>query len=310
MALPLADGLADHDGGGRAQTEAHHQKQAVQVAHDAVGGQKRHGHGGVAENNGEQAVAQAPKQLIHQHRGGIFHKPAQHFPAGPQQCPKVQGDEPAAKGADQADEELRHAAQQRGQGRTLHAQRGEAAFAEDEQVVQSGVQHRGHSEQLHAEAGVLHTALGTDIDGREHIEHIGEADEAQIRRTQQGQVVLVAHQVHDGHRPREQHHGHDQRQADAQKGGHADDAADAGQILLTPVLADEDAHAGLDAEHDGDEQEHRHVGGGDGGHLVVAQAADHQRVDEAQREGDEVLQRDGRCEGDEIAVERFVALQE
>ncbi len=120
---------------------------------------------------------------------------------------------------------------------------------------------------------------------------------------------LLTEQIHDLHRPEEEGGGQHGGDAHAQIGGHADGAADALQILFAPVLADEDAHAGLDAEHDGDQQEHRHVGGGDGGHLVVAQLADHEGVDETEREGDKILQGDGGGEPRQIAVKAVVALE-
>ena len=93
--------------------------------------------------------------------------------------------------------------------------------------------------------------------GREHIEHIGEADDPQIRRAQQGQMMLVAHQVHDLHRPQEQRQRDDQRQSHAQPRRHADGTADVLHIPLAPVLAHQNAQAALHAEHNGDQQEHR-----------------------------------------------------
>ena len=292
-ALPLADGLAHHDGGGCAQAEADHQEQPVQVAHNGVGRQELHGDDRVTQNDRQQAVAQTPEQLVHQHRGGVFHEAPQHLAAGTHQRLPIQRDDPAAQGADQADNKLRHAAKQRGDGCALHAQHGEAALAEDQQIVHAGVENGGHAEQLHAEAGILNAALGADVDGRQHVEHIGKADDPQVRRAQQGQVVLVAHEIHDLHRPEEQRHGHHQRQRHTQERRHADGAADALQVALAPVLADEDAHAGLHAEHDGNQQEHRHVGRRYRRHFVVAQLTDHQRVDQTQRKRDEILQGDG-----------------
>ena len=94
--------------------------------------------------------------------------------------------------------------------------------------------------------------------------------------------VLVAHKIHDLHRPEEQRQRNEQRQSHAQPGGYADGTADVLMVALAPILADKDTHAGLHAEHDGDQQKHRHVGGLDRRHLVVAQLADHQRIDQTQ----------------------------
>ena len=263
----------------------------------------------MTENDRQQAVAQPPEQLVHQHRGGVFHEAAEHLSAGMQQGFAVKGNDLAAYRADEADDKLRHTGDQRGDSRALHAQRGEAQLTEDQHEVQPGVQHRGHPEQLHAEGGVFHAALGTDVDGREHIKHVREADQTQIRRAQQGEMVLVAHQIHDLHRPEEQHEGDQQGQPRSEERRHADGAADALQIALAPVLADEYAYAGLYAEHHGDQQEHRHIGGCHRRHLVVAQTADHQRVNKTQRERAQILQGDGRGQPRQIGIKRLVALQ-
>ena len=275
MALALADGLAHNDGGGGAQAEAHHQEQAVQVAHDGVGRQILHGVHGVAQNHGKHAVAKAPGDLIEQYGGGVFDEPAAHLPARVEKGPQAQGNGPAAQGADKAHGELRHAADESSYGGALHAQHGEARLAEDQQVVHAGVDDGRHAEQLHAEGGVLHAALGADVDGRQHVEHVGKSDNAQVRRAQQRQLVLVAEQVHDLHGPDEERRSQHGGDPHAQIGGYAHGAADIFQILFAPVLADEDPDAGLYAEYNGDQQEYRHVGGGDGGHFRVSQLADH-----------------------------------
>ena len=309
VALALADGLADHHRRGSAQAEAHHQEQPVQVAHHGVGRQHLHGVVGIAQDHRQQAVAQAPGGLVEDHRGGVFYEAPQHLPPRPEEGGQVQGQNAAAQGAHQADEKLRHPGQQRGDGRALDAQGRQAAFAEDQQIVHPGVQQGGHAEQLHAEAGILGAAHGADIDGREHIEHIGKADELQIRRAQHRQLMLVGQQVHDLHRPQKQHQRQHQGDPRAQHGRHADGPADALHVLFAPVLAHQDAQAALDAEHDGDQQKHRHVGGGHGGHLGVAQPADHQRVDEAQREGNQILQGNGPRQPPQIPVEARSSFQ-
>ena len=309
MAAALTDGFADYHGGGGTQTEAHHQEQAVEVAHHGVGRQHLHGVVGVAQDHRQHTVAEAPCRLIEDHGGGVLHEPLEHFPAGAEEGPPLDGQEPAADGTEAAHGELCDAGQQGSHGGTLNAQRRQAALAEDQQVVQPRVQHRGHGEQLHTEAGVLGAAPGADIQGREHIEHVGDADELQIRRTQHRQLMVVGQQVHDLHRPQVQHRRQHHRQAGTQHGRHADGTADVLHIPLAPVLAHQNAQAALHAEHDGDQQEHRHVGGGDGGHLGVAQPADHQRVHQAQCKGDKVLQGDGAGQTPQIPVKARFTFQ-
>ena len=152
MALAFADGFAHQNGRCRAQTEAHHQEQPVQVAHHGVGRQHLHGVVRIAQDHRQQAVAQAPGRLVEDHRGGVFHEPPQHLPSRPEEGGQVQGQNAAAQGAHQADEKLRHPGQQRGDGRSLDAQGRQATFAEDQQIVHPRVQQGGHAEQLHAEA--------------------------------------------------------------------------------------------------------------------------------------------------------------
>ena len=280
LGLALADGLAHDDRRGGAHAEAHHQEQPVQIAHDGVGRQHLHGVVGVAQDDRQQGVAQAPGGLVQHHRGGVFQKAAHHVRPRPQETAQVQGDVPAADGADHADDKLAHPGQQRGHGRTLDAQGGETAVSEDQQIVQHGIQYRGKAEQLHAEGGVLHAALGAGVEGGEHVEHVGEADDLKVRRSQQAQVVAVGQQVHHLHREQGEHHRQHGGDADAQEAGHAQGAVDVFQVALAPVLAHQNAQAALEPEHDADEQKYRHVGGGDGGHLLVAQLADHKGVDE------------------------------
>ena len=270
MLLAFADGFAHQNGRCRAQTEAHHQKKAVQVAHNGVGGQHFHGVVRIAQNHRQQGVAKTPCGLIQNHRGGIFQKPPGHVHAGVEQGGQIQRNDPAADGADHADRKLADAGQQGGNGRTGHPQRGKAAVAENQQVVQPGVHQCGKAEQLHAEGGVLHAALGAGIDGREHIEHIGKTDDSQIRRTQQGQLVTVGQQIHHLHGEQEKHHCQHNGNARADEGGHADGAVDAAGIPFAPVLADQNPQPALHAEYDADEQKDRDVGGGDCCHLFVA----------------------------------------
>ena len=79
----------------------------------------------------------------------------------------------------------------------------------------------------------------------------------------------------------------------ADKGCHTQRTVDAFHIPPAPILAHQDTQAALDAEDDADEQKHRHIGGGDSGHLLVTQLAHHKGVNQPQGEGDEVLQDDG-----------------
>ena len=87
--------------------------------------------------------------------------------------------------------------------------------------------------------------------------------------------MLVGHQIHHLYREQEKYHRQHRRQSAAQHAGHADGAADAFQIPLAPVLADEDTKTALDAKNDADKEKDRDICAGNGGHFVVSQLADH-----------------------------------
>ena len=65
----------------------------------------------------------------------------------------------------------------------------------------------------------------------------------------------------------------------------------------------------LKAEDNAGEEEDGDIGGGDGGHLGVAQAGDHKGVYEAQGKGDEVLQNHGQRELQEPFVKAGLAAE-
>ena len=134
------------------------------------------------------------------------------------------------------------------------------------------------AEQLHAEAGILGAALGAGVHRGQHIEDVGNADDFQVRRAQNGQLVVVRQQIHDLYRPKKQHRRQYSRHRRAHKGGHADGAADAFHVLLSPVLAYQNPQPALDAEHNGYKQKHRHIGRRHRRHLGVTQLTDHKGI--------------------------------
>ena len=292
-AFALADGLADENGGGAAQGVAHHLQQAVHVAHDGMGGQQLHRAGRMAQDDGDEGGAGAPGGLVEHHGSGIAQEAAQHIRAGTAEGRRFKGQALAAQGADEADDHLHHTGDEGGEGRAGHTQSGEAALAEDEQPVQRHVQRAGGAEYLHAEGGVLHAAAGADIRGGDHVEQVGEANDPQIGRADEAQPVIVAEQIHDGHREDCQNQRDEQGYRGAQHTGHAQTAVDAAGVLAAPVLAGQDAQAVLGAEDEAVEDEGGDVGCCDGGHLQIAQLADHEGIRQTQGKGDDVLEDHG-----------------
>ena len=101
--------------------------------------------------------------------------------------------------------------------------------------------------------------------------------------------MTVGQKIHHLYGKQGEHHRQRGGDRGAEEARHSQGAVDAFQVALAPVLAYQDAKAALEAEYDADEQKHRYVGGGYGGHLLVAQLADHEDVNKPQGKGDEVL---------------------
>ena len=161
---------------------------------------------------------------------------------------------------------------------------------ENQQVIQAGVQDGGESKELHSKAGVLHGPLGAGINGREHIEHKGKANDPQIRRAQQRQVVAVGQQIHHLHGKQEEDRGQYQGQPAANDAGYPQRPADALHVALAPVLADENPKTALNAENDADKYKNRYVGRSDRRHFLISKLADHKGVNQPQRKGYQILQ--------------------
>ena len=309
LGLAFADGFAQNHRRGSAEAEADHQEQTAQIAHDGVGRQHFHAVVGVAQNDGEHGVACAPDDLVDHHGGGVADEAANHIHTGTEEAAQIQRNALVAQCGNQADHEFHHTAQQCGQRRAGNAHGGEAELTENQQVVEHGVDKSGGTKDLHAEIGIFHAALNADIHRGEHIEHIGKADNAQIRRAQHAELMLVAQKIHHLNGEEIEDDGHNEDQSCADGGGHTHGAVDVLRVLFAPVLAHQNAKTALDAEHHAEHQKYRHVGGGHGGHLRVAQLADHEGVDEAEGESDEVLQDHGGAEPQQIAVEGGTAVK-
>ena len=104
--------------------------------------------------------------------------------------------------------------------------------------------------------------------------------------------MFIGKQIHDLNWEQEEQNSQNQCDAGTDKGGNANGPVDVLQITLAPVLAHQNTETALYTEYDADEQKDRNIGRGDGRHLLVAQLTDHEGVDQAQREGDQVLQND------------------
>ena len=72
----------------------------------------------------------------------------------------------------------------------------------------------------------------------------------------------------------------------------ADDAVDALAVAAAPVLADEHARPALQSEDDELDDEDGHIRHRDGGHLIAAEKSHHERIEKAERRGDQILHDD------------------
>ena len=178
-----------------------------------------------------------------------------------------------------------------------------AELAEDQHVVQKGVDAHGDGEEDHAEAGILRGALHPGVDAADAVEDVGEAHNADVAGAQGHQVLVGGHETQDFRREEEGDEGHRQGEEGHGVEGDAHAAVDAVCVPPAPVLAHQNGEAALEAEDHQLQDEDRDVGGGDGGHLGVAQKAHHEGVREAQGGGDKVLQHDGQRQHPKSAVE-------
>ena len=244
----------------------------------------------VAHNGGHHGGAQAPQGLVDQHGGGVAGEVGEDRPAGPQQGAKPQGHPAVQQGIDQGDEELHNPGGQGGQGRAGDPQSRGAELAEDQDVIQKGVQEHGAGEDRHAHEGILRAALHADVHGADGVEDVADAHDPDVGSPQGDQLGVVGHKAHDELRKAEEDQGHQGRDGHACVDGHPHAAVDGLHIPLAPVLAHQDGKTADEAEDDDLHQEDGGVGRGDGGELRLSQQAHHEGVHEAQGSGDEVLQ--------------------
>lgn len=147
----------------------------------------------------------------------------------------------AAQGVAEGERKFHHAREQCGGRRACDAERGEAELAEDEHIIAHGIAEHGRAEHQHTEARIFDAALHPDVDGREGIEDIREADDADIRRADRDETEIVRHQQQNIRREERHDEREERRDAAGNAQANADDAVDALAVAAAPVLADEHA---------------------------------------------------------------------
>ena len=177
-------------------------------------------------------------------------------------------------------------------GRALYAEPRQAERAEDQAIVRKGVGDGRDDRDIERQADALCTAQDVRQQIRQRDGRIGEADDAQIPAAgfHDGGVLIEQAQHPCGRRQRDgqkaERNEHRQHQADAH---HAPDAL---EVLDAPILRDKHAHARAQAKAQKPAKPAplgRHANGGE---RHVAQLRHHQCVDQLERACQYVLQRD------------------
>ena len=225
---------------------AAHQRDAgggefVNAARHGVGGDEVAARGHVAHDDGDERVAHAPERFVRQHRRAVVDEAAQHLAARAEKGAPLERHGAAAQGIAEGECKFHHAREQRGGRRACDAERGEAELAEDEHIIAHGIAEHGRAEHQHTEARIFDAALHPNVDGREGIENIREADDADIRRADRDETEIVRHQQQNIRREERHDEREERRDAAGNAQANADDAVDALAVAAAPVLADEHA---------------------------------------------------------------------
>ena len=240
-AAARADLLADDDGGCVGDAVDAGGGEFVNAARHGVGGDEVAARGHVAHDDGDERVAHAPERFVRQHRRTVMHEAAQHLAARTEKGAPLERHGAAAQGVAEGERKFHHAREQRGGRRACDAERGEAELAEDEHIIAHGIAEHGRAEHQHTEARIFDAALHPNVDGREGIEDIREADDADIRRADRDETEIVRHQQQNIRREERHDEREERRDAAGNAQANADDAVDALAVAAAPVLADEHA---------------------------------------------------------------------
>ena len=203
----LADALAHDNSGGPRQAEAGNSGKLVDIAHDGIGGQHFLGNEHMAHDDGHHGGAQAPEGLIHQDRGGVLGEAFHHGPAGAQHQGRPQGQPFGAQGIAVGQQKFHDPGGKGGCRRAGDAHGGRAEFAEDENIVEEGVQQHGSGKDNHAHEGVFRRALGAHIHGAGGIENVAHTHDLKVGGAQGDELVVVGDKAHYGFREEQHHHG-------------------------------------------------------------------------------------------------------
>ena len=164
---------ADDDGGGGGNAEAHHVHHLLHIGGDGIGGQDLGAVGHVAHDGGHHGGAQPPHGLVQHHGAAVQEEAAQHLPPRTEQGGEVHPEKPGDQHVDGDGAHLEDPGDQGGQGGPTHPHDRGAQMAEDEHPVEEGVQTHGGDEDVHAQLGLFHAAIGGNIHHRKAVEEAG-----------------------------------------------------------------------------------------------------------------------------------------
>jgi len=295
-----AQGLADDDRCGGAHGHEGYAEKIVYGAGNIGGGHHVQAAHGV--NLVEHGHAHGPEQFIYQ-QGRALDGDIAHDGTGDAQRAEKTGGEGmflcVGMGIDQNNHQLHIAGEDGGICRAGHAQAGEAELAVNQQVIEHQVDQYGDDACIHGQRGFTGFAQGTCIalcngEGNQSQQHDAQILHGKIQGTLHAHRVgsigeVQGNQLRTG--GEEQDDGGN-AYCDGQNELIARGCAHALHIACTVVLGGKDARTGYCSEYGQVEYEDQLVGNGNAGHLVRADAADHQIIQQIYKIRNGVLNND------------------
>ena len=190
-----------------------------------------------------------------------------------------------------------------GDGRALHAQRGEPEQAEDEHGVERDIGDDGAGRAGERNDDTLGALQQCAAGLGERLEGIAQRDNAQIGRGDAPGLPVAGEQADDGFGREHAGKKKDEGRGEHEEGHEAVGAVDTAFIVRAIELGDEDSGAAGEAEQRDVEEPRPLAGHADGGQRRIAEAADHEGIDQGERGEEQVLQRDGDGDGEHRAPE-------
>lgn len=212
------------------------------------------------------------------------------------------------------DTRLDKARNDRGDSRARGPEPREAEIAEDQQGVEAEIHHNGHDARNHGHDGLARLAQRAGIALRQRKRDKADEHDEQIflciaeagRDLLRGAVTLEVQEdqvlAEQQENARAEHRkGRADEQLEAERLPHAV------PVALAVILRTENARAGHRTEDGEVKHKDQLIDDGNAGHLLRADAADHNIIQQADEVCDAVLDHDGDCNGERHFIERRIS---